>query len=78
MLLHCKVLIVAGGYVPPDGPNSPAGPLHDSTEKLVVLPGNEWTEASPLPRKIFSMASVSLNNKVYLVGEEVVIWFEFP
>ena len=72
------MLIVTGGYVPPDGPNSPAGPSHDSTEMLVMSPGNEWTEASPLPRKIFSMASASLNNKVYLVGEEVVMRFQFP
>ena len=68
MLLPLKVLIVAGGC----GPHAPFDPVdstHDSTEKLLLLPGNEWTAASSLPRRSFNMASVSLNNKVYLVGK---------
>ena len=68
MLLPLKVLIVAGGYGPP-APFDPVDSTHDSTEKLLLLTGNEWTAASSLPRRSFNMASVSLNNKVYLVGK---------
>ena len=68
MFLPLKVSIVAGGYGPP-APFDPVDSTHDSTEKLLLLPGNEWTAASSLPRRSFNMASVSFNNKVYLVGK---------
>ena len=40
-----------------------------SSEKLVVLPGNVWTTTTPLPRQMRDMASVSMNNRIYLLGK---------
>ena len=60
-LIFIQVLIVAGGF-------SKNTEKFDSTEKLVMLPGNQWTHASSLPRRSAHMASISLHNKIYLLG----------
>ena len=53
-----QVLVVAGGYVS----------LSLSTEKLTI--GDDaWTYGNPLPRKIWGVATVSLDNKVFLTGK---------
>ena len=55
-----KTLVVAAG----------AG---TSTETLVVLPGNKWTDAAPLPRTLVSVSFASLNNKFYIMGKYVMV-----
>ena len=61
-LIFIQVLIVAGGF-------SKNTDQFDSTEKLVMLPGKQWTPASSLPRRSAHMASISLHNKIYLLGQ---------
>ena len=51
-----KTLVVAGG-------------AETSTETLVVLPGNKWTDAAPLPRQLVGNSFASLNNKFYIMGK---------
>ena len=64
--LYMQVLIVAGGvtgYIVDQ-----IYDYLDSTEKLVLLPGDVWTTTTPLPRKLNFMGSVSINNRIYLLG----------
>jgi len=57
-----QVYIVAGGF--------DAGWRLDSTEKMMLGPGNVWTTATPLPYDVHNihLSSISMNNLVYLIG----------
>eukprot|EP00092_Neocalanus_flemingeri_P014269 GFUD01015389.1.p1 GENE.GFUD01015389.1~~GFUD01015389.1.p1 ORF type:complete len:233 (-),score=66.78 GFUD01015389.1:58-693(-) len=56
------VLVVAGGVDDDYNPLS-------STEQL-TMGGTAWTTAKSLPRALMSMATVSMNNQIYILGGE--------
>jgi len=60
-----KVLLVAGG----DSGNTIKSHYHTSTEKLVIG-ATSWTKVSPLPTRLAWVASVSLDNTVFITGGE--------
>ena len=65
--LQVQTLLVAGGVNTIDLETRDFEYL-DSTE--TYLPGsNDWAISNPLPVKIAGAAHVSLNNKVYLLGD---------
>jgi hypothetical protein len=61
-----KVYLVAGGW------DSRINYL--STTELLTQAATAWTFSSPLPRALKSMASVSLDNKVFFTGGEIYDW----
>jgi len=63
------VLIVAGG-LPDNSYQNPATPL--STAEKLVTGSTAWTATKPLPRILTEMASVSMNNKVYFLGGQMM------
>ena len=65
MSVCVQVLLVAGGWKNGHGPLS-------STE---VLTGDSpvWTKATPLPRIVYGVASVTLDNTVFISG--IVCWY---
>jgi len=65
---NSTVLIVAGG----DSGNSIKDHLHSSTEKLVVG-ASSWTRAGSLPRTLSWVASVSMDNTVFITGGQADI-----
>ena len=75
------MLIVAGGNDNGDD----IGTVLDSTEKLVLadtgarpplsMSGNYWTETTPLRRGLYLMPSVSMENRIYILGN-FIIYFD--
>ena len=66
--ISIQVLIVAGGW---DDGYTPLS----STEKMTTG-ATAWTTIKPLPRTLYGMASVSLDNMIILTGKcgSVVVW----
>jgi len=62
---HTKVLIVAGGYCGYCATGS-SGSL-SSAEKLNIGDGT-WVSMTPLPRPLYGVASLSMDNTIYLSG----------
>ena len=60
--ISIQVLIVAGGM------GDKVSDLLSSTEKLTTG-ATAWTTVKPLPRKLYSVASVSMDNKVFITGK---------
>ena len=58
--LSVKVLVVAGGYY--------GSYTKISSTETHTLGSDAWSLGSPLPRAIKSFASVSLNDKIYFIG----------
>jgi len=56
-----QVLLVAGGW------DDDSTTIRSSTEVLIG-DSSAWTMANPLPRAVFSVASVTLDNTVYFTG----------
>jgi hypothetical protein len=68
------VLIVAGGKYNDDI-------VLDSTEKLVLAETGTttmWTEATPLPRGLYFMPSVSSKNRIYILGNFLIYLIAVP
>jgi len=61
-----KVYLVAGGWDPSIN--------FLSTTELLTQDATAWAFSSPLPRALKSMASVSLDNKVFFIGGEIDDW----
>jgi len=57
-----KVLVVAGGYY--------GWYQKISSTETHVLGSPSWTSSSPLPRRMFASASVSMNDKIYILGSK--------
>ena len=65
-----QVLVVAGGYQ--SWGNAAVDEEKDAmflTERL-ILGENGWKIVAPLPQPMFGFASASLNDKIYLIGED--------
>ena len=61
MSVCVQVLLVAGGR---DGDYAPI-----SSTEVLVGDSLAWTMATPLPRAMFEMGSVSFDNTVYMTGK---------
>ena len=63
-------MVVGGGYY---------GPFMQkmrSTE-ILSLGSTAWRTTAPLPMSIWSIGSVSINNKIYFIGGASVLVYEF-
>ena len=65
-----KVLVVGGGFFGQEIDDYPYIRYQDiaSTETF-TLGSNAWSVSAPLPRAMGRFASVSLNNKIYFIGD---------
>ena len=61
--MDMQVLLVAGGYRFDDD----GGPL--SSTEVLIGDSPVWTMATPLPRALDGMASVTLDNTVFMIGK---------
>ena len=59
-----QVLIVAGGLGGQDGSYTPIS----STEKMTTG-ATAWTTINPLPRTLWGVATVSMDNSIILTGK---------
>ena len=44
---------------------------------MLTLGTTAWKTTSPLPKSIWSIGSVSINNKIYFIGGASVLVYEF-
>jgi len=65
-----KVLVVGGGYYG-------AFMKKMRSTEMLTLGTTAWKTTSPLPKSIWSIGSVSINNKIYFIGGASVLVYEF-